>query len=154
MLGSVKVFLRNKYVKSNEIAIQKFIQSLQGMTDREVGTLVLLATTARHYAHEKLSINFLDPYTELTERSNIALIIGNMIKACQKVKQYNLASGFYVWLHTFRAFISPELKIYGKQLWRELQRGINQLNDDLETPTLINNSSANFHDYKEIPEGV
>lgn len=152
MFGSIKVFFRNKFIKSQEIAIQKFVQSLKGMDDGEIGSLMLSATVARNYAYNSLGINFLDPIFELEQKPFVVITIGKLIKLNQQEKHYALASGFYVWLHSFRAIAEPELRIYGKQMWKELYRGITHINENPDEHNIESDLIArDCINYSEMP---
>ena len=47
----------------------------------------------------------------------------SLIKQFQKMGQPSDALGVWVWLHSVRALNVPEIRIFGRQMWKELVRG-------------------------------
>jgi hypothetical protein len=155
MFGGIKVYFRNRMIKIMEQEIKQYIQSIQGMDNGDIACVILHATMARNVTGRNLGVNFLDPIIELENNVSITLKIGDMIKASQRDKQYVVAASFMVWLHTFRSISQPEMRIYGKQLWKELNRGIMYINDNthmLYTYTYL--EAADIMDYHQIPLGL
>lgn len=157
MFGSIKVFFRNKIIKSQENTLKQYIQSIQGMDEEEIAHLILMATIMRNVSLKNWGVDYLDPIIELEKNHLIILDILNVIKDFQKSKQYHHAGYFSVWLYTFRSVSEPELRIYGKRLWQELSRGIKYIR---ENPDIVVNSVSSFSGiadttgYHEIPLGL
>src|SRR5690606_22516782 len=97
--------------------LERFVTSLRGQSDDELGALVGLATLLRiqlrnmHIVPEES----LDIGTPLSaeEQSEIQLKIGNLVRDFQKSGNPIDAAGAMVWLHTLRAFRFPELRVLG-----------------------------------------
>lgn len=134
--------------------IKQFIQSIQGMDNEEIAYLILYATSARNMTFEKLGINYLDPIIELEKNPYEVLQIGNTIKQYQKDKQSAAASSLMVWLFTFRSVSQPEMRIYGKQLWRELNRGIVHINENMSILDSYYAVAMDITGYHQIPFGM
>jgi hypothetical protein len=52
-----------------------------------------------------------------------------LIKQLQKDGNLGAAAGAMIWLHSLRTIIYPEVRMFGKQLWRELYRGYDYIDD-------------------------
>ncbi|MCE3045466.1 hypothetical protein [Legionella sp. 16cNR16C] len=153
MFGSIKVFLRNKIIKSQEQALKQYIQSLQGLDEAELAHLVVMATIIRNVSFQNTGIDYLDPINELEKNPYVVLEIGNQIKEFQRGNKYDRAGYLTVWLYTFRSISEPELRIYGKQLWKELSRGIMFIMGNLGMLVAYSQGSDTTG-YDQIPLGL
>lgn len=154
MFGSIKSFCRNKIITSQEKSLKQYIQSIQGMDDEEIAHLVLMATIIRNLGLKNSGINYLNPIMELEKNPYIILNIVTTIKQYQKTKQYAAAGYFTVWLHTFRSISEPELRIYGKKLWQELNRGIMFIEANTNHMDNYSSDLDNTTGYHQIPIGL
>lgn len=106
--------------------IERFILSLKGMSDEELGTVVALAAIMRMELRQidELPDEALGVGLPLPEAREVAIRRAMVQTALAMQKQNNpMAGSAMVWVHTLRAFHFPEVRLLGRQMWAELQRG-------------------------------
>jgi hypothetical protein len=128
MLG--RLFGR-RYKRRTDVAratdeIQPFLLALKGMSDEELGTVAAMVAVVRMSLRQQgaLPDEALGIGMPLTE-SQEAVVRGNIVQtalAMQRQK-HDMAAGALVWVHTLRAYHFPEVRLFGRQMWGELQRG-------------------------------
>ena len=80
------------------------------------------------------------------DASMIQFHLGRLVRQLQKMDKTAEAAGAMVWLHSMRALAFPEIRSLGRQMWKELQRGIPHAPDALDgLGTVIG---------KALPEGA
>jgi hypothetical protein len=137
MIGNwIKRKIQLAAVKGGTEDLERFVTSLQGQSREELGMLVALATLLRinlrnegHLPDEALGIGM--PLGSGTE-AQVQYKISQFVRLFQKEGQLTDAAGAMVWLHTLRAFSYPELRILGRKMWGELQRGFEYADDGLD----------------------
>jgi len=104
--------------------LERFVESLRRQTAEELGTLVATAALIRtrmrsegHFADDMLRVASSPEQALLTQR------LGHMVTTYKNAKQPAEMAGTLVWLHTLRALAAPQLRILGRQLWEQLERG-------------------------------
>ena len=112
-------------VKAATEDLERFLKSLRGASDEEIGMLVVVATMIRVNLRKKGRLH--DEYLRIPtpgDGSGYApLFLSRLIKTFQKNGQPTDASGAMVWLHTVRSLAFPELRVLGREMWGELHRG-------------------------------
>lgn len=109
---------------SQEREIILFIRSLQGMHKDELASLLVMATRQRLII-EGTGVQLtaaLDGFSPPDE-GVYPLKIGGMIRGLQKAGDMAAAGSMMIWAHSIRAAINPALRVFGRQLWAELDRG-------------------------------
>ena len=116
--------------------LERFITSLRGQSDEELGMLVGLATLLRinfraggFLPDEAIGIGM--PLAE-GEQAQVQYKLSQLARAFQKEGQLTDAAGAMVWLHTLRAFGYPELRLLGRSMWKELRRGFAYAEEGLD----------------------
>jgi hypothetical protein len=126
-----------KAVQTHTEDIRRFVAMLKGVTDEEMGTFVVVATTVRLSAArsgcdwEKLMEAVVEDRIALCQT---AIDLGNAIREAQRdPATHPVATGLMVWLHSVRAYVCPEIRYLGQEMWRELQRGMPHTLDPYES---------------------
>ena len=135
-------------VKSAREDLESFVLSLRGASDQELGMVVAMATTIRLQLSQSGSLPeyALALPTPDDDASMIQFHLGRLVRQLQKMDKTAEAVGAMVWLHSMRALAFPEIRSLGRQMWKELQRGIPHAPDALDgLGTVIG---------KTLPEGA
>jgi hypothetical protein len=117
---------RRTHVARATDEIQQFLLALKGMSNDELGTVAAMAAVVRMSLHQQgaLPDEALGIGMPLSE-SQEAVVRRNIVQtalAMQRQK-HAMAAGALVWVHTLRAYHFPEVRLFGRQMWGELQRG-------------------------------
>lgn len=123
----------NDVRKVNE-DLERFLASLRGFSDEEIGNLLALSIRLRfnfaeagYIPWEAVSISFPD-----RERRIAASKFRKLIKSYQKMQTeagYNDAAGLMIWAHSLNALNYPEARYLGRQIWEELSRGFQHVDN-------------------------
>lgn len=107
--------------------LERFVRSMQGASSSDLGDLIVLATILRLQFEKngefERSEGQLGSGTGGPNDPLLALGINRIIAQLQRNRQHEQAGAAMVWLHTVRATQNPELRLIGRQLWKELVRG-------------------------------
>jgi hypothetical protein len=113
-------------IKGGRQDLERFVISLRGQSDEEIGTLVAIAAVIRmrlreagHLPDEMLQITSVHEH----EQAATQLHMSRLVRTFQAERQFSDAAGVMVWLHTLRSLSSPELRLLGRQMWQQLERG-------------------------------
>jgi hypothetical protein len=123
-----------KSKRSNQLAsvrdgtadLERFVVALKGMSDGELGAVVAMAAILRMElrAQGLLPDDALDIASKLPESDQTAVRSAMSGLALDMQKRHHPSvGGALVWLHTLRALQFPELRLLGRQMWGELERG-------------------------------
>ena len=118
--------IRLAQVRDATADLERFNVALKGMSDQELGTVVAMAAALRMelreaglFPDEALGVGF--PLPE-DKQDFIRRNIGGLVLDWQKKNHPNTAAAM-VWAHTLRAYHFPEVRLLGRQMWGELERG-------------------------------
>ena len=135
MIGNwFKRKIQRAAVKEAREDLESFIFSLKGVSDEELGMVVAGATVIRLQLGRTGSL----PEYALAlpspddDTATIQYHLGRLVRELQKTNETAKAAGVMVWLHSMRALTYPEVRILGRQMWKELQRGIPYAPEALE----------------------
>lgn len=130
MFGWVKSRIQKASTDAMRDDLARFIESLRGAGDYELGMLLVVANAIRlnFIATGKLppaALNLEIPRTKQLEVKcdTCPIELNSAIRAFQKLGQPTDAAGTMVWLHSVRALNVPELRLLGRHMWGELSRG-------------------------------
>jgi hypothetical protein len=104
--------------------LERFVDSLRGMSDDEVGAVVAFAAIAR-VALRRAGV-FPDELLQITsakKQANAQLAVARVVRRYRAERRFAEATGVMVWLHTLRALSTPQVRHLGREMWRQLQRG-------------------------------
>jgi hypothetical protein len=106
--------------------LERFILALKGMSDQEIGTVVAMAAILRMelremsmFPDEALGVGM--PLPE-AKQDFIRRNMSGLALDLQKKGDPNAGSAM-VWAHTLRAYHFPEVRLLGRKMWAELERG-------------------------------
>lgn len=113
--------------------LERFVASLRGASDEELGMLIATATTIRVRLMQSgsLPVHALALPTPGDGTARVQLHLANLVREFQKMGQPSDAAGAMIWLHSMRALAFPEVRHLGRQMWKELQRGFQNAPDAL-----------------------
>lgn len=119
--------------------IVRFIASLKGADSEEISTMIVVANILRlnltamgKIPPAALNINIPRDYDLEMKCDMCPITLTSTIKQFQKINQPSDALGVMIWLHSVRALNTPELRIYGREMWQELKRGFPYVDETLE----------------------
>ena len=122
-MGLLSRLFNSWAVKRQRKEMQEFIDGLRSMDAQEVGFVVATTTHMRNIL-ESEGMRLMDPLVDYPLDPTITLRLGKIIREFQKVGDNTDAAGAMVWLHTMRVGGRHELRQLGRDMWRELARGI------------------------------
>ena len=109
------------FAKSQKVDVDRFTLGLRGADSDQIALVVAIATHWRNVLKDD-GVDLLDPMSAEQIDPMIALKLNKMIRQVQK-ENPTFATGLMVWLHTIRTANTPELRLEGRAMWSELQRG-------------------------------
>lgn len=135
MIGNwLKRKIQLSSVKAAQEDLERFISSLRGASNEELGMLIATATIIRLRLTQSGSLP-LYAFTLPTPgdgTARVPLHLSNIVREFQKMGQPSDAAGAMIWLHSMRALAFPEVRHLGRQMWKELQRGFQNAPDALD----------------------
>lgn len=147
----IKRLIHKWLIKRMSRDIKVFIDTLQRMSAHDVSLIVVAATVTRNALLKCSDIDFRDPILMLKTKPSIMLDLSKTMNESKR-KAHSLDQIAYsVWLHTLRVISQPDLANLGKDLWNELARGIDYLNNN---PSLVERCTTECADpsgYQLIP---
>ena len=115
----------NWSLKKRRQELELFVESLKGMDDSDVLMVLFAATMIRiDMKNQASNLDFLYPLDVLQRSPWYCAIVNKEIRRRQKLREMPQATGWMVWLHTFRVCEEPPLRLLGRQMWGELERGM------------------------------
>jgi hypothetical protein len=111
-------------IKGAREDLERFVESLRGMSDEEIGAVVGMAALVR----TALRQSGLLPGESLTvtpdsQQATTQLGVSELIQRYQTEQRHAEAVGAMVWLHSLRALSISEVRLLGRQMWAQLERG-------------------------------
>jgi hypothetical protein len=120
-------------VKSGREDLERFVESLRGQSAQKIGTLLVVAASVRIALRQSGVLpDELVRVTADPQQAAAQLAVAQLVRRYQSKDRFEEAAGAMVWLHTMRALSTPELRLLGRQMWRELARGHNHISASLE----------------------
>lgn len=113
-------------IRDGTADLERFLVALKGMSDQELGAVAATAAILRMKLRQQnlFPDEALDIASALPESRQKAVRIGIYGLARDFQKRNDPSAGAaMVWLHTLRALQFSELRLLGRQMWCELQRG-------------------------------
>lgn len=148
---NIKNMIRNWITRRWTSEIIALIESLKSMNDCDVSLIVATVTNIRNSFFNRMNLDFGNPAALLIQRPRITIELGNLIRESAKNKSFIIRTAYIVWLHTLRVVQKPELIMLGRELWRELGRGIEYLNGDPELVKQCTTENSDLSGYQHIP---
>ena len=129
-----------------------FLESLCAADGDELGLMIACATHVRHTL-EKNGNNLLDPIALVLEQPYFCYTLSKTVIALQKQNKFVAAAGMSVWVHTLRAAAAPELRVLGRAVWRELQRGFAHVRESTDAAGKVSGERMNISGFDIFPIG-
>lgn len=137
---------RNIEKRKEEIA--QFIQILTAMDGDELGIVVELATDVRN-KHMEIGVNLLDPLDVILKEEGIASELSG--EAALLTGNTTSSVPLSVWVHTLTAVDEPQLRMLGRQMWKQLGRGFKYVDSAVIKHELITGKKLNVTGYDKYP---
>jgi hypothetical protein len=134
--------------------LHDFTEKAKNHTDMELGTVVAMATACRLIFQRAYSVDLLNPPVALAQMPFLALEIGRHIKAAQAERNFAVASGMMVWLHTVRAVETMELLPAANDMWSQLSRGFPYVQDAAALHVKLGGRIELDEKFAVIPAGI
>ncbi|MER9875313.1 hypothetical protein [Mesorhizobium sp. M0195] len=134
--------------------LEEFVGRLRAMDGSEVGMIVACATNHRNLVAQTRGWNLLEPALCEMQEPALALKIGQLIRDLQAKNRPELAVGFFVWLHSVRSAKNPDLRQLGRDMWKELGRGFEHVDDAAEGFEALTGFEFKIDGYNEYPAGL
>lgn len=131
-----------------------FIQCLQGQDADEIGFSLAHAFHIKNKLLSRANINLMEPLLVITTHPSVRSEIMNIINQFKKRKEFADAAGAMIWLHTLRAIEHPELRVYGRQLWAQLHRGLEHVRSQAQIIESMTGKQVFIDDQDEFPTGL
>jgi hypothetical protein len=154
MFGWLKRQVQVAVANSFDQDIDRFIRGLKGAGDSEVGAVVACAAHWRNTLEAQFGWNLDHPgLVAAVQDVGAAMKLNRMIREVQK-REPAMAVGLMVWLHSVRASQTPEIRLRGREMWAELERGIPHSYSDAEGYELVGGVRLNIDGVDRIPENL
>ncbi|MBZ9859729.1 hypothetical protein [Mesorhizobium sp. CA12] len=134
--------------------LQEFVSRLRAIDSEELGMILATATHHRHHAAERFKWDLMEPGLAEMANPTLTLQIGQIIKTLQKDGRPELAAGYFVWLHTVRAANNPDLRQLGRDMWRELERGMPEVQSAAWGWAGLTGVVLDIRDFERFPAGL
>ena len=127
LVNWLKRRIQLKAVQASREDIERFIDFLKGVPDKEVAGIVIYATAIRLKFHQQgIMPEDLFDWPNLNPSKPLEIVLpslGAIARGFQQNGQTGDACALMVWLHSLRAYVMPEIRHLGQAMWSELQRG-------------------------------
>jgi len=134
--------------------ITRFTDALRAMDSEEIGALVATATDLRHTIAAGGGLDLLDPRTVEAIRPTAAQDLNRQIRRMQARNSQEVAAAIMVWLHTIRAANNPDLRMLGREMWRQLERGFPKVEQAAADLQVVGIRHLNIEGYSVFPLGL
>ena len=147
-----KILEKSIEVQKKEIA--RFIDNIKAMDGSEVGSILATATHIRNQLIDQYDWDLQDPILLCFTKPNIAIEINQLIKAFQENDDTVSAAGMMVWLFTVRAAMSPDIRGLGRELWGQLERGFDHVEEARIQILSLGGKIIDIDGYEKFPIGM
>lgn len=154
MFGWLKKKALDSFTETQKREMTAWIDNLAQMNSDEVATVLAVATHIRHQIAELRKIDLLDPILTYSADPQSIMWMHGLIKGMQKDGRQSDAAGVMVWLFTLRAGGNPALRGLGRRLWRELARGIPNVQEAETNYWVATKQLLSIEGYEKIPIGL
>lgn len=131
----------------------EFLKRLRAMDGEELGLVVALATDRRHILEADGHL-VSDPTIYVAANPDFTFQLSRATIQHQKQGNLVLAAALMVWIHTLRAGTRLELRQYGRDMWRELQRGFPYVEQAALDAEHLFGKRLNVEGFNEFPKGL
>jgi hypothetical protein len=122
MFGWLKRKAQIASVNAMATDIDRFVMGLRGASAEEIGGILASTYHWMEFLERKFGWNLDHPDLVIANDLFASMTVGKCARRIQG-KEPAMATGLMVWLHTLRASGTPELRLRGRELWSQLNRG-------------------------------
>ena len=139
----IKSWLKRKFYdiayESGLKDIERFILTLRAQSDEQMAMTLAIATQIRLYWIQRDIVreDVMEMMTSSQEHASAQMLMNRFLRMYQGRKDYDMALGIMVWLHSVRSQAYPELRIKGQEMWRELSRGMDGVDEAAQGLNII-----------------
>lgn len=109
--------------------VNSFISIIKSMDGREVALVALLANNFRREFEKETRVDLHDPMMAFDNDPGIVLQLSMKARKFQISGQHPAAASVMVWVHTLRGAADPHLRKYSREVWGELERGFEYVDE-------------------------
>ena len=117
--------------------ISEYLLIIKGLGDEELGIAVLSALILREEILKSSGIDLMDPLIALQQNPDLTITFSKKHEEFTAQKLPHLTVPYTIWIHTLRSVSNPVIRTLGRQMWKELSRGFNHVEDSKENYWLI-----------------
>ena len=108
---------------------RKFLKMQQGLQDYDMAGLTFAVNAVKVLEYEANGIDLNQPTKMVQLHPNICVNFNSYIRKLQKEDVNhpaipNISPGYMVWLHTLRSIKNLEARVIVKDIWKNLERGM------------------------------
>lgn len=146
-------WIEKKFAKSQRDEAETFVLSLRGA---DAAAIDIVSAQTMYWAnfHYARGINLYDMEAWILGRLLFPVELGKEIKSLQKGGAPASTVGLQVWLHSSRALLYPELRLFGRQVWAEITQASPMAAEILLEMHRAANSPPTFSDSTMAPSGL
>lgn len=133
--------------------VDDWTRKLKSIDSIAVGGIVAMSAHARNQWRAKTGVDLLMPHLAIHQEPFIAMQLLQNLKGLQKAGNETAASGFFPWLFTVRACFDLNLLPNTRELWRQLERGFEDVESASEDLEIIFGARLSLERAKEFPQG-
>ena len=146
-------WLAKKAEQSQSYEADRFLTSLQGA---EIEVIDAVHNSAMFWAVfcERQGSDVYNMEQWILDKPFFPTEIGRLIRVQQKQGTNSAATGLMVWLFSARALLYPELRLRGREIWKQLGRSTFQAQMMAEAHCLAMGYSIDTIDRAKVPAGL
>lgn len=156
MAGFFQKRLLGLEIKREKKDIRVFIDRLKVMDSYNKGLVVAWATDYKNQLEQE-GHKVSDPYALNHTNPLFVVDLGNRVKGLQKNDKPEEAAALMVWLHTIRTTCAGsrlELLGFGREMWKELERGFPYVEEQKLALEELTGKTVNIEGYQNFPKGL
>ncbi len=131
--------------------LENFIEVIRQHSDQELGLLLAIANDFRKKFLEATDIDLHEPQQAICEHPELLFELSECVHEAKQEGDFNTAGSMLLWIHTLRAASLPDLRPLGIELWSELSRGFDSIEESAQHYLSITGITLNIDTAKEIP---
>lgn len=149
LLGKFKA---KKQVAERQQQMEAFVKTLRERKDEDMGYTLLLVTHVRHKVKE-MGYDMLLTNMQYDLNQQTCARLGELIQEYKAGNQPPLMYASMVWVYTMNAATSMDMRSLGRQMWRELRRGVPHVEKNIERATKLLDEEPETAGYDQWPHG-
>ena len=148
-----KIKAKNYSTNRMKNEIQDFITLLRAADDEEVALALVAAVDFRNHFLAETKIDLFEPRVALIADDTLTIKFSRQIEDSQ-AEGGILTAPLLVWAHTLRAIQNPMVREQGREMWAELQRGLENADDKIDSLEFFIGRKADLTGLGEVPDGL